>query len=154
MGIRSISKKYEFGFRPVTPILSGVEKTATGKQEYMTAKQDQIDARVRGEQVMTLPRGTRHRRWVGRVCIARDRYEGLRAEALGLATHRSTDYLRVWFYNQPFLPFAPVRLQLKTICREVNKSRRHVGYQPVADDSIRFFMTYVPAFDVRSKNSR
>jgi hypothetical protein len=122
------------------------KKTNAEKDEYRQAKKRQIDARRHGVSV-TLPRGKRHRRWVGRVCITRDRYEGLRAEALGLATHRSAAYLRTWFYNQPFLPYAPVRWQLRTILREVNKSRRHVGYTAVPDDSIRFFMRHVPAFD-------
>lgn len=122
------------------------KKTDAAKREYRLTKQEQRARRQRGETTVTLARGKRHRRWVGRVCIARDRYEGLRAEALGLATHRSAAYLRMWLYNQPFLPYAPVRWQLKTILREVNKSRKHVGYDVVPDDSIRFFMRHVPAF--------
>ena len=42
-----------------------------------------------------------------------------------IAVHRNADYLRRWFFQQPFLPYAPIRWQLKTLLREVNKLRRH-----------------------------
>ena len=96
-----------------------------------------------------LPLGKRHERSVGRVCIHGDRFAELRAEALGLAVHRNADYLRHWFFNQPFLLYAPIRWQLKTLLREVNKTRRHAfgpKFETVPDDAIRFYMKHVPAF--------
>jgi len=125
------------------------KKTPEEKAQYRVRKQQQIAARRRGELYEHLPRGRRHGRWVGRVCIHADRYAELRAEVLGLAIHRNADYLRRWFFYQPFLPYAPIRWQLKTLLREVNKARRHafgVSYEPVPDDAIRFLKKHVPAF--------
>jgi hypothetical protein len=86
----------------------------------------------------TITRGRRHERWVARVVINADRYRLLQAELLGMATHRSADYLRMKFYNVPFTPYAPIRAQLATLLRQVNKARRHVGYDAVPNDCIRF----------------
>lgn len=124
-------------------------KSADEKAEYRVKKQQQTAARLRGDDYEYLPRGTRHARWVGRVCIHPERYAELRAEALGLAVHRSADYLRRWFFYQPFLPYAPIRWQLKTLLREVNKARRHAfgaSFETVPDDAIRFHKRHVPAF--------
>lgn len=129
----------------------GFEKKSTvEKSEYRAKKQQQIAARLRGDDYEHLPRGTRHTKRVGRVCIHSDRYAELRAEALGLAVHRNVDYLRRWFYYRPFLPYAPIRWQLKTLLREVNKARQHAfgaSFEPVPDDAIRFHKRHVPAFE-------
>lgn len=125
------------------------KKTADEKAEYRATKEKQKQARESGEEYDYLPRGKRHAKSVGRVCIHADRFAELRAEVLGLAVHRNADYLRNWFFNQPFLPYAPVRWQLKTLLREVNKARRHAfggSFEPVPDDAIRFYMKHVPAF--------
>ena len=125
------------------------KKTADEKAEYRVRKQRQKAARERGDEYDHLPRGTRHQKWVGRVCIHAERYEEIRAEALGLAVHRNADYLRQWFFHQPYLPYAPIRWQLKTLLREVNKLRRHAfgkSFDPVPDDAIRFLKKHVPAF--------
>lgn len=125
------------------------KKTAEEKAEYRVKKRRQVAARLRDEDHEYLPRGVRHMRWVGRVSIHADRYAELRAEALGLAVHRSADCLRRWFFYQPFLPYAPIRWQLKTLLREVNRARRHAfgsSYEPVPDDAIRFHKKHVPVF--------
>lgn len=125
------------------------KKTPEEKAEYREKKAVQKAARDRGEDYEYLPRGIRHRRRVGRVCITEDRYEEIRAEALGLAVHREAAYLRRWFFYQPFLPYMPIVWQLKTILREVNKARRHhfgKGYEPVPNDAIRLLKKHVPAF--------
>lgn len=125
------------------------KKTIDEKSEYRVQKQQQRLAREGGQHYEYLPRGTRHSKWVGRVCIHADRYEEIRTEALGLAVHRHANYLRKWFFYQPFLPYAPIRWQLKTLLREVNKARRHAfgrSYEPIPDDAIRFFKKHVPAF--------
>lgn len=125
------------------------KKSADEKAQYRVLKQQQTSARERGDEYDYLPRGTRHQRWIGRVCIHPERYDEIRAEALGLAVHRHADYLRQWFFNQPFLPYAPIRWQLKTLLREVNKLRRHAfgkSFEPVPDDAIRFHKRHVPAF--------
>ena len=125
------------------------KKTAEEKARHRIRKQQQGRARQHGQEYEYLPRGMRHTRYVGRVCIHPARYQEIRAEALGLAVHRSADYLRSWFFNQPFLPYAPIRWQLKTLLREVNKARRHAfgaSFEPVPDDAIRFHKQHVPAF--------
>jgi len=125
------------------------KKTGEEKAEYRAQKMEQKRARERGAVFEYLPRGKRHAKSVGRVCIHADRFAELRAEVLGLATHRNAAYLRQWFFNQPFLPYAPVRWQLKTLLREVNKTRRHAfgpSFEPVPDDANRFYMKHVPAF--------
>lgn len=125
------------------------KKTSVEKAEYRAKKEQQRVARERGQPYEHLPRGTRHQRWVGRVCIHPDRYNEIRAEALGLAVHRNADYLTKWFYCQPFLPYAPIRWQLKALLREVNKLRRHAfgqSHEPVPDTAIRFHKRHVPAF--------
>lgn len=125
------------------------KKTEEEKAVYRDQKQKQRTARESGKDYQYLPRGQRHERLVGRVCIHADRYEEIRAEALGLAVHRNADYLRNWFFHQPFLPYAPIRWQLKTLLREVNKARRHAfgkSFEQVPDEAIRFHKKHVPAF--------
>ncbi len=104
-----------------------------------------------GESFEMLPRGRRHQRWVCRVAIQRERYLALRDELVGMATHRRADYLAKRIYNVPFEPYAPVRQQLASILREVNRARRHVGYEPVPHEAIRFHRRHVAAFRRRDE---
>ena len=82
------------------------KKTVEEKDDYRRRKAAAVAA---GTDYRTIPRGRRHERWVARVVINEDRYRLLQAELLGMATHRSADYLRMKFYNVPFTPYAPVR---------------------------------------------
>ncbi|QDU74555.1 hypothetical protein Pan97_15640 [Bremerella volcania] len=60
----------------ISPSSAGFEKnTAEDKAEYHITKQQQKEARERGDDYVYLPRGKRHSKLVGRVCIHRDRYE-------------------------------------------------------------------------------
>ena len=111
------------------------KKTTEEKADYRRQK---VAAIAAGADYRTIPRGHRHERWVARVVINEDRYRLLQADLLGMATHRSADYLRMKFYNVPFSPYAPIRSQLATLLRQVNKARQHLGYEPVPDDCIRF----------------
>jgi hypothetical protein len=111
------------------------KKTAEEKADYRQRKAAAVAA---GTDYRSIPRGRRHQRWVARVVINEDRTRLLQAELLGMATHRSVDTLRMNFYNVPFTPYAPIRAQLTTLLRQVNKARQHVGYDPVPDDCIRF----------------
>ena len=111
------------------------KKTAEEKADYRRRKAAAVSA---GTDYRTIPRGRRHQRWVARVVINQDRYRLLQSELLGMATHRSVDYLRRKFYSVPFSPYAPIRAQLTTLLRQVNKARQHVGYDRVPNDCIRF----------------
>ena len=103
-------------------------KTADGEHNH---RQQQAAIMSASPDYCTIPRGHRHERWVARVVINQDRYRQLQAELLGMATHRSAGYLRMKFYNLPFSPYAPIRAQLATLLRQVNKVRQHIGYDPV-----------------------
>lgn len=111
------------------------KKTPEEKQAYREAKARAIAA---GENHRRIPRGRRHERWVARVVINDERFRMLEAELLGMATHRTADYLAMKFSCVPFLPYAPVKLQLKQLLRHVNKARQHVGYERVPIDCIRY----------------
>ena len=111
------------------------KKTPQERTDYHQKKAATLAA---GTDYRTIPGGRRHERWVARVVINEDRYRLLQAELLGMATHRSADYLRMKFYNVPFVPYAPIRQQLATLLRQVNKARQHVGYDPVPSDCIHF----------------
>jgi hypothetical protein len=114
----------------------GYHKKSPGeKADYRQRKAAAIAAET---DCRTIPRGRRHERWVARVVINEHRYRLLQAELLGMATHRSAEYLRMKFYNVPFTPYAPIRQQLATLLRQVNKARQHVGYDTVPNDCIRF----------------
>ena len=86
----------------------------------------------------TIPTVRCHERWVVRVVINQQHYRQLQADFLGMASHRSADYLRMKFYHLPFSPYAPIRAQLTTLLRQVNKARQRIGYEPVPKDCIRY----------------
>lgn len=121
-------------------------KTAEERAEHRRKVETRREAQQRGESFDRIPRGRRHQRWTGSVRIERGRYLALRDEFLGMATHWSADKLALRFYSVPFEPFAPVRWQLMTILREVNKTRKHIGYEPVPRECIRAKRKHIPAF--------
>ena len=111
------------------------KKSAQEKADYRRRKAAALAA---GTDYRTIRRRRRHERWVARVVINDNRYRMLQAELLGMATHRSADTLRMVFLNVPFTPYAPIRAQLLTLLRQVNKARQHAGYSPVPNDCIRY----------------
>ena len=70
-------------------------------------------------------------RWHAHVEIERQRYLEIKAHMLHLAAHRSPDKLAMAFYELPFEPYAPVRRQLLTLWRGVNRTRRTAGFSPL-----------------------
>lgn len=67
-------------------------------------------------------------KWHAHVEIERERYKEIRDYFLELAKHRSARYLAMLFYEMPYEPYAPVRRQLLTILRAVNRARKDAGY--------------------------
>lgn len=123
-----------------------LKKTPAEKAEHRIRVAARKRALAAGENFERVPRGRRHERWTASVRIEGTRYLALRDEFIGMAVHRSAAYLMMRFYNVPFEPFAPVRQQLATILREVNRARKHVGYDAVPFEAIRFKRKHISAF--------
>lgn len=58
-------------------------------------------------------------------------YKELKAMFLGLACRRSLPQISQMFYELPFEPYAPVRRQIGSIWRQVNRLRRRAGLPEV-----------------------
>lgn len=87
-----------------------------------------------------------HRR--GHVCvrIEREEFKRLKAHFLELATHRRADGIASEFMRLPFEPYAPVRRQLLTLWRAVNRTRKTAGFEPVPIECIRLRRRIVKPF--------
>ena len=76
----------------------------------------------------------RVKRWKVFVRLDRDTYCSLRAQMLDLAvrpSYRSTAALEERFTRLKWQPYEPVRQQLQTIIKAVNRRRRYAGYPSV-----------------------
>ncbi len=103
----------------------GYEKKTEGERRAHRAEKARRIAA--GEDYRNMPKGRRHERWKARVKIGEERYRMIEAELLGLATHRSAQYLAMRLRCVEFLPYAPVRQQLFQIVKKVNKARKQAG---------------------------
>lgn len=70
-------------------------------------------------------------RWHPSVRIELQRYRELKAFFLGIAVHRSVAAIEAEFWALGFEPYAPVRAQLFSILRAVNRARKAAGFEPV-----------------------
>ncbi|MCG8653197.1 MAG: hypothetical protein MI861_25375, partial [Pirellulales bacterium] len=70
-------------------------------------------------------------KWHACVRIDPNTYKELKAFFLDRACHRSAENLATDFARVPYARFAPIRRQLLTIHRSVNKARRRMGYEPL-----------------------
>ncbi|QDV26060.1 hypothetical protein [Aureliella helgolandensis] len=77
------------------------------------------------------PAGGREPKWHSCVRIDNKTYRELKAYFLHRATRRSTDNLAQEFANIPYTRFAPIRRQLLTVLRAVNKSRQSAGFDSI-----------------------
>ena len=80
------------------------------------------------------------------VSIHPERYRELKAYFAELAIHRSAEALRSEFGKLRFEPWAPVRRQLLSLLRLVNRARREGGLEPVEGRCFRFTRRSVSAF--------
>jgi len=87
------------------------------------------------------------------VRIEQSRYLGLKAYLAGLATHRSTESLEREFRRIHFEPYAPIRTQLHTILREVNRRREFAGFEPIPGSAVRVRRRVVSPFERRDEAS-
>lgn len=83
------------------------------------------------------PKGGDPPKWHSCVRIDPPTYKQLRAFFLDRACHRSLENLACDFARVPYSRFAPVRRQLLTIHRSVNKARSRMGYEPVPPNALR-----------------
>src|SRR5262249_48625056 len=70
------------------------------------------------------------------VRIADETYKNLRAYFLEIAVHRSVAYLASEFYNVPFEPYGPVKLQMFALLKEVNEARQRAGFTRVPGQAV------------------
>ena len=91
--------------------------------------------------------GTADNRWHSHVQIERGRYNELKAYFLEIAARRSADRLAREFYYLPFEPYAPVRRQLLSILRAVNRARRQAGFEPLPYDVLPLRRRVVKPFE-------
>lgn len=67
-------------------------------------------------------------RWHAHVEIERERYKEIRDHLLDLATEFSGNRVAMAFYRLPFEPYAPIRRQMLTLLRGVNRVRKRAGF--------------------------
>lgn len=72
------------------------------------------------------------------VRIEQEDYKRLKAYFLELALHRSAEHLGSELARLPFEPYAPIRRQLLTVLRAVNRERKRAGFELVARSCFRF----------------
>ncbi|MCI0335513.1 MAG: hypothetical protein L0228_20085 [Planctomycetes bacterium] len=103
-------------------------------------------SRDRGEKGVKPPRPPRDMKWHVRVELDDETFEGLKAYFLNIATHRAADFIAREFIHLTFQPYRPVREQLRTILRAVNKARREAGFQMIPFSVIPFRRRLVKPF--------
>jgi hypothetical protein len=86
------------------------------------------------------------------VRIEREEYLRLRSYFVELARHRSTNSLVELLSSLPYEPYAPVRRQLLTIVRAVNRERAASGFEPIPWSCLRLRRTHVRVFDHGSES--
>jgi hypothetical protein len=82
------------------------------------------------------------------VRIGQKRYLGLKAYLSDVAVHRSKEWLEGQFRRLPFEPYAPVRTQLHSILRSVNRRRELARFEPVPYSAIRVRRRVVRPFEL------
>jgi len=93
------------------------------------------------------PKGGLEPKWHSCVRIDNHNYRQLKALFLKQATHRSADNLAQEFTRLPFSRFAPIRRQLLTLLRAINKSRSNAGYEPIPTTALSLRRSIVKPFE-------
>jgi hypothetical protein len=83
------------------------------------------------------PKGGGAPKWHACVRIDPQTYKQLKAFFLQRACRRSVDSLALDFARVPYARFAPVRRQLLTIWRALNRARARMGYESVPRETLR-----------------
>ena len=93
------------------------------------------------------PKGGGDPKWHACVRIDNATYRELKAFFLARATHRSVENLSADFARVPFARFAPIRRQLLTILRAVNKAREQSGYETIPTTALNLRRKIIKPFD-------
>ncbi len=86
-------------------------------------------------------------KWHSRVKIAREPFANIKAQLLEAALDWPVDRIANELYNVPFEPYAPVRQQLRSLLRAINKRRATASLPTLSPDIIRWRRTIVRPFD-------
>lgn len=97
--------------------------------------------------------GSRDDKWHAHVAMTRDLYLNLKATFTERARVESVAKLALAFYELPIAPYAPVRRQLLTIHREVNRIRKLAGKQTVPIDVLPLRRRVVRPFEHRREKN-
>jgi len=81
------------------------------------------------------------------VRIDQEEYKRLKAYFLELALHRSVERLGRELARLPFEPYAPIRRQLLTVLRAVNRERQRAGFELVPRSCFRFLRRVCRPFE-------
>lgn len=93
------------------------------------------------------PAGGGQPKWHACVRIDPWTYRHLKAFFQERACHRSVENLAKDFARVPYARYAPVRRQLLTLLRQVNKARAQMGYDPVPKSALRLRREIVEPFE-------
>ncbi len=93
------------------------------------------------------PKGGGAAKWHACVRIDNTTYRELKAFFLARATHRSVENLSSDFARVPFSRFAPIRRQLLTILRAVNKSRERSSYETIPTTALNLRRKIIKPFE-------
>lgn len=93
------------------------------------------------------PKGGGDPKWHACVRIDNATYRELKAFFLARATHRSVENLSADFARVPFARYAPIRRQLLTIHRAVNKARERTGYETIPMTALNLRRKIIKPFD-------
>ncbi|MCA9159810.1 MAG: hypothetical protein KDA72_15855, partial [Planctomycetales bacterium] len=93
------------------------------------------------------PKGGSAPKWHACVRIDNKTSRELKAFFLARATHRSVENLSSDFARVPFSRFAPIRRQLLTILRAVNKARERSSYETVPATALNLRRKILRPFD-------
>ena len=88
-----------------------------------------------------------HRGGHPHVRIEQEEYKRLKAYFVDLATYRSSSRIEAELRRLAFEPYAPVRRQLLTIHRAINRERKRAGFEPVPMTSFRFIRRVLRPFE-------
>ena len=83
-----------------------------------------------------------------RVQIGKERYRELKALFLEMATRWTAEEFGREFFNVPFEPYAPIRVQLFNLLRLVNRARQEAGLDRLPASVIRTKRRIVKPFDL------
>jgi hypothetical protein len=85
------------------------------------------------------------------VRIAQEHFRELKAYFREVGTRRSAEELEVELGNLPFEPYAPVRRQLLTLLRAVNRARKAQGLRLLESSCFRFKRRIYRPFEVTTR---